>query len=176
MFFMFGLPVARPAQLSRLEALESKADHNFYNLAIPDLRANPLPVPLQSGSTQPGESTMLPMWVRGPNLPNYDTTSTTSKATPMMTYIPLTLVSQPSLKVQCSNQLVKSYIIGADQEILVCNLLDEVLNISTFEQQNHGFNHILLSFWNKLKEQVSHTDPQGAAEPTQGMPLVSSFT
>ena len=70
------------------------------------------------------------MWVRGPNLPNYDTTSTTSKATPMMTYIPLTLVSQPSLKVQCSNQLVKSYIIGADQEILVCNLLDEVFNDS----------------------------------------------
>ena len=44
MFFMFGLPVARPAQLSRqnILALESKAD----NLAIPDLRANPLPVPL----------------------------------------------------------------------------------------------------------------------------------
>ena len=87
------------------------------------------------------------MWVRGPNLPNYDTTSTTSKATPMMTYIPLTLVSQPSLKVQCSNQLVKSYIIGANQEILVCN-------------------HLLLSFWLKLKDQVSYTYSEGAPEPT----------
>ena len=127
------------------------------------------------------------MWVRGPNLPNYDTTSTTSKSTPMMTYIPLTLVSQPSLKVQCSRsgQLSHSNILGmqlvvhlanildssqtgADQEILVCNLLDEVLNDSA--------RFLLLSFWNKLKEQLSYTYSQGAAEPTQGMPLVSSFT
>ena len=42
MLFMVSLPVARPAQLSRFEAPDFQAD----NLAIPDLKANPLPVTL----------------------------------------------------------------------------------------------------------------------------------
>ena len=38
--------------------------------------------------------------------------------------------------------------------------------ISTFEQPNQGMNHLLLSFWNKLKDQVSYTYSEGAPEPT----------
>ena len=34
--------------------------------------------------------------------------------------------------------------------------------ISTFEQPNLGMNHLLQSFWNKLKEQLTYTASQGS--------------
>ena len=162
-----AIPLAQVSQPSfKVSGIYSHGLFNSGNQATPPpfplVSLDLLPVPLPSGSIQPGESARLPVWVRGSDTLGtsqhnltvyYYTTSTTSKATPRMTSIPLALVSQPSLKVQCSRsgQLSHSNILGMQ---LVVHLFYDSARL------------LLLSFWNKLKEQVSHTDPQGAAEPT----------
>jgi len=97
-----------------------------------------MPVPLPEGSVQPGCSVRLPVWVRGPDTQGttlhnlsvyYDTTISPTKSTPRLTTLPLTLVSQPSLQVECrrTGQLSHSNTPGKQLVMTLTNMSKDLV-------------------------------------------------